>query len=411
MNFFRKIEIWIAALAVFFVPFNFIRTSFAYFTLADGLFILSLLIRLIVGTFPLNPIGRGTSLWLAGMALLWSGLLTSSIFQGDLIRGMIVTGQYAFTLLVIPAVIMQRPWRQTVLLVRIFCLSTFVMCVHGVYVIDVAGERYTRFVSGSGRLQGFVERENECGALIALAFPLLLWLVDTHRIRWWAAVPVVVAYLYGTMLTGSNTGMFTLVIGTVIYVLIAFDLRRVLMSGAIVAILGGGLLTLGQDYLPRVFRERVLVAFEAGDLEKAGTFEGRMALISESVEIARHTMLIGLGADSFQEVSAQGAPVHNTYMLVWTEGGLLALAGLVLVLISGLVPAMDASMIPRGRQSAAVAICSIIAFGLLINAAPHIYGRFWFTPLLLAISCATTLLEHGPPPKGALVRARLADAA
>lgn len=392
----KSIELVIAAAAVFFIPFNLLRFSFFYFTLADFLLLVSLSLRLYTRSFPTNPLRTGGVFWIGGILLLCTGFMASSTMNGSLERGLIVTGQYVFCYLVLPFAILGRPWPQTLLLVKMFCYSIFVICIFGVYLIHVDGQTNTRFVSGNGRLRSFMERENALAALIAMTVPLLLWLAAVKAIRRIVAAIGLVTMVYGTMLTGSNTGLFALAIAVVAYVVLAMPLRRALTIGAIGLAAVYFSVTLGRDYMPRVFQRRVLSALDSGSLDDAGTFEDRFSLILESLQFARDTMLIGFGPDQYRVISFWEAPVHNAYTLIWTEGGLIALTGFVAVLAGGYLASVSTMTVSRGRSYGTPAICIITTFALLINAAPHVYARFWITPVVLAIGIAVAFLNHGP---------------
>lgn len=396
----------------FFLPFNFLRLSFAYFTLADFLCLASLFLRLCRGNLPTYALLSGTTYWVFGVLLMVTGFLLSSLLNGDPIRGLIVTFQYMHTFLLLPLVVLGRSWEQTIALVKALCASVFLMCIFGVYVIHIDGQRNTAFVSGSGRLQSFVERENEAASVIAMTTPLLLWLWISGAIRPLFALLGLVAMLYGTMLTGSNTGLLTLAAALAAFLAVALSGRSLMGAVALGATTITAMLTVGRDYLPPVFQRRVLGALESGNLDEAGTFSHRFQLMLESIGVARDTILLGLGANQYRVQSFWEQPVHNAYLLLWTEGGLLSLVGLVLALCGGFVTGLAPLMRPGGRVYAAAAICVLGPFILLINAAPHIYGRFWMGPVFCGLAIATCFTRLGHAPRGKpLIRARQPRAA
>lgn len=389
-----SIEFGIAAAGVFLIPFNLLRLDFAYFTLADLLLSFSLFLRLCCGSWPTRPFGRGSIFWAAGLMLLLGGLFASSIIMGDLGRGLIVTFQYLFALGFMPCVMLGRSPRQTLILVAVFSLSIFVICAFGIYLIHIDGQRNTAFVSGNGRLRSFLERENALASLIAITVPLLIWLRRIDRLPTIALFVALIAMIYATMLTGSNTGTFALLIALLTSVLLTAPPRIVAVSFLFLAILFGWTLKGGYEYLPDVFQKRVLAAVESGNIDEAGTFLDRYNLIVESLEISKRTTILGLGPDQYREVSYWYLPVHNTYLLVWTEGGAIALAGLALITLGWWAAALDAAALAGGRSHAAPAIASVFAFMLLINAAPHIYARFWTAPIVLGVAIATAFVRE-----------------
>jgi O-antigen ligase len=269
-----------------------------------------------------------------------------------------------------------------------------VMCLHGIYVVDVVGERFTTFVSGSGRLLGFVERENECAALIALSVPLLLWLGFSRKLPPYAVTVLLILDVYAIMLTGSNTGLFAIVFAVTCFLSIAVTWRQGVLALACASLLFVSLTTWGRDFTPAIFQTRVLGALETGDIEEAGTFSGRVDLIDEAIDLAENSTVLGIGADSYREVSRYGAPVHNTYLLLWVESGFFGMIGFIVMLLGGLVLGIATFRRLGGRIDGICALTSVSLFALMLNAFPHMYGRFFVVPILLAMAPGAGLVRH-----------------
>jgi O-antigen ligase len=105
------------------------------------------------------------------------------------------------------------------------------------------------------------------------------------------------------------------------------------------------------------------------------------------------TTFVGIGVDQYREVSADKAPVHNIYLLLWAEGGLFALAGWVALLV---ILAMGALAARRtDKLAAALGLSVLSTFIIFSNAAPHMYARMWVVPLLLAMSPAFVINAAG----------------
>ena len=382
--------------AVFFAPFNFLRTDLFYFTLSDAFATLVLALMLFNRTLPIRFFGFVTPLWALGLTLMTGGLIVSSVVNGDVNRGLIVFVEYIFAYTVIPIVLGTRSWRELIPLVNVFVWSIICTCLFGIYLIHVVGETNTNFVSGSGRMMSFVERDNECAAVIGLTVPLVLWLREIGRYGIPRMVATLAILLYGLMLTGSNTGLLVTASGITIYHLVTFSWRKALAGlclAVLLALAGGG----ATEYLPPVFQKRVLGAIESGDLNQAGTFEGRERLIAEAAGLAENTTLLGFGADQYREISIYQAPVHNTYLLVLTEGGMFAALGLLLVLSAGFVAAGAVMRLPGGAPHAACTLAVSVVFAGILVAVPHVFGRFWVVPLALAIAVSLAFLRQGAP--------------
>lgn len=383
-----RVEFALAVAVVFFSPMNFLRLPTFYFTLSDALACLSLFLLVARGRLVMRPIGPlPTAVWMTGLALLLSGLLASSMINGNAIRGLVYVAQYFFAYFLLLLVIGGRSERQTIILAKAYLLCIVLMCLHGIYVITVEGQTNNTFVSGSGRLMGFVERENECAAMIALAIPMLLYLTGSGRITRLAllAVPVMG---YGVMLTGSNTGLASFALAIGLMALLTMNVRYFVPAAAFSAF---SILAIGiwaRDYLPATFQRRVLGALESGDIGQAGTFDERMDLIREAIGRADGTLLLGLGADQYAATSFLQQPVHNLYLLLWTEGGVLCMIGFITMIAAGFGPALTAWKHPAGRVVAACTFASLSLYLLEVNAFANVYGRFWAVPVILAVSLA-----------------------
>ncbi|WP_416357616.1 O-antigen ligase family protein [Aureimonas phyllosphaerae] len=390
-----RLELWLAVGAVFLAPFNILRVDAFYFTASDVLVVATLLARVTNRSFVYAPLGAATPLWNLGIMLLSVMLLASSLLHGAADRGVILWAQYCFAYLLLPYVVLARPWRETILLIKAFLASLVLMCLHGILVVDVLGERNTTFVTGSGRLVGFVERENECASLIAMGAPLALWLTASGSVRGWLRWPLLLLFAYGIALTGSNTGLIGLLLAIAAFTGLTASIWRI----AVAAGLGVGLLmvmvTWGREFLPPVFQRRVLGALENGDIDQAGTFAGRMQLIHEAMGMADHSLLFGFGADQYRVVSAFHAPVHNAYLLIWVEAGLLGVIGFALILLSGVLIGITAIGAGRDRLAGACALTAVCLFAATANAFPHLYGRFFVVPLLLGLAPSVVSLNYG----------------
>ncbi|SDA92784.1 O-antigen ligase family protein [Sinorhizobium sp. NFACC03] len=382
-------ELACATIAIFLSAANFLRLDAFYFTLSDAFCCLSICMRLISGGLPVRPFGRvGTTLWFAGVLLLGFGLAFSSLFTQAPARGLVILGQYLFAYIIILFVISGRTFADTLFLARAYVLSIVLMCLHGIYVIHWSGERNTAFVSGNGRLTGFAERENECASLIALALPLLLLLASSGRVKPWVLAAAIPVMLYAILLTGSNTGLASFAYGLFVFLILNLSWKGMVAAGASIV---GFLLTAwesGRDYMPVVFQRRVLSALESGDLSMAGSFQHRLELIHEALGKVESSFWIGLGADQFPVISAVRQPVHNVYLLLWTEGGAVSAIGFCVMLLGSVWAIARAFRAPGGRVVGACALVNVTLFALMANAFPHLYARFWSVPVILPLCLA-----------------------
>ncbi|RMA41548.1 O-antigen ligase family protein [Rhodophyticola porphyridii] len=386
----------LAALTVFLSPMNFFRLDVVYLTLADAAACATLLVMLLKGNVPRAPLGMATPIWLAGTLALAAGLTIGSVANGEMLPLVVVLLQYSFSLIVLVYVLAGRGYRQTVALMKVLVFSIAVVMAFGAYVVHYVPDPDLRLVSGSGRMRSLVERENAAAALGSIAIVLLLNLTLHGEFRRITAALVMPLLLYGVILTGSNTGLIITVFGITVTALFSGSTRVAFgffLAAAMAVVL---VMFAGDIILPEVFRERVLTALTTGDLNQAGTFEDRYFLIREALETARHTLVVGLGADQYSTISAHGAPVHNAYLLLLTEGGLISLFGLVLLLMTGVTLAWAAIAVAGARTEGLIALTIILIYAAMLNFFAHFYARFWGVPLVLALALAAACLNTKP---------------
>ena len=159
-----------------------------------------------------------------------------------------------------------------------------------------------------------------------------------------------------------------------------------MIQGALVVCVAiSAIFTVGYDYLPDVFKRRVLQGLESGSIEQAGTYEDRVELIIEALEKLDGSLLLGIGADQYREVSYWKAPVHNQYLLVWVEGGTIAIVGWMLILTTIVLVGVRSYQQRIGARGAAIVLAIALVFTLIANTTPHLYARSWILPVLLAM--------------------------
>lgn len=119
-------------------------------------------------------------------------------------------------------------------------------------------------------------------------------------------------------------------------------------------------------------------------MSQAGTFTHRSQLIAEAWEMSKDTLFIGLGVDRFRVVSIHGMPVHQFWMLLLTEGGLISFTGLVLMF--GVLGMMGLRAIQSHREDGAMVLAILAILFIFSTSIPHMYNRLWITPLMLALA-------------------------
>lgn len=393
------LERMLVGAAVFLAHFPLWRHAAVFFTLSDLLFCLTLVTIVLTRGLPRAPLGPLMPYWLGGCVLLVMPLVGSSLINGVPMRGLIVIAQYLFSFALLPFVIMGRDHDATIDLAKTFVAGSFVANVVGVAFYYAEFDGGFLYVSGAGRLAGFVGDPNGNAHMMALTYPFAVYLWLSGRMAPYYVAPVLLVLAVALVLTSSNNGLALTALGLLVFLVMLRDLRylgRALAGLAVCLLL---IFAWGSFWLPETFEQRVLGAVRSGSLDEAGTFEGRVALMKEAIELIDDTMLVGLGVDQYRVLSRFGAPVHNTFLLIWTEGGLPALIGWLSLLIMVVAGAV---LIGAHRLDGALGCAVGLVFACIGFTTSHTYGRHLVVPVHLAMALVLTSLaarsrETGAP--------------
>jgi O-antigen ligase len=373
------------------------------FTVSDALFITGFIYLLIVRRVPNAPFASLTPLLVIGYAVMMTGLFISSIFDADPMRFVIVSIQYGFAWLVLPFVLCGHGRDYTMSLAKYFLASVALMEAFGavIYFTFYRSFHETRsilgldFLSGSRRLGAFVTDANWNGAVAAMAVPFAVYLVSARQIRPITGAVAIALLLLGVVLSASFTAFCSVAAALLVFVA-AGVIRPPLWTIPIIVAISLGVAHYG---LPTQFEKRVGTAVATGEISQAGTFEGRLALVKNTWKLLGKHYILGVGADQDRVVNGLRAPVHNMYLLIWIEGGLLALLGWLLIICTFIARAISAYRFDRRAASLALSVVAIfITFSI---ASPHMYARLWAVPVLLALAIAQSAILDALRPRPA----------
>ncbi|MFC5040209.1 O-antigen ligase family protein [Ornithinimicrobium kibberense] len=237
--------------------------------------------------------------------------------------------------------------------------------------------------STSERRFGAFIGSNGLAKLIASMVPIVILLIVSKRFDVRSGAVVLVTLLFGLVLTASNGGALALAVGLVSILLLVRGpkVRRVLFA---VMVLTAGLVWLGVRVLglnTSVFTTRVYETLLAGDIESAGSFEQKLAIVRVALgELARNPLL-GRGAGWFAD--AFGINVHNTYLLIWVEAGAFGLLGLILILTTQATLSLRMGRFAQPSPLAGLALSFLIVFSFNLLTGTDMYQRFRILPLAL----------------------------
>jgi len=386
--------------AVFLAPYTTWRVmADMLFTASDALFCLAALLYLAARRMSVRPLGDFTPIWFLGLAMLLTGLLVGSVINGDPVRWIIVAVQYAFAFALVPMLMNAMTREMAIRQAKAALAGVVIMELFGVSVYyrlsgsyEAAKRFGPEFITGEHRLGAFMADANWNAAVIAMTVPLVFYLQRGRHIGTLYAAGSLVILLVALLFTGSFTGFTATVASVGLLFLIGGSLRSIRLIVALIA-MSGAVVASGVT-LPAAFEKRVVGALQNQDLNQAGTYSDRLDLVKEAWTIIDKTSVVGIGADQYRAVSRAQAPVHNVFLLLWAEGGLMAMFGWIAMI---LVPAVLAiRMIARDRLTAGLGLAVFTSFFIFSIAAPHMYSRSWVVPLFATLAL---LLTSGARPR------------
>lgn len=383
---------WVLSAAVFLACYTTWRIHFDYlFTIGDALFCFAALLLFMSGRVNIFPFGGLTILWYGGLFLMLLGLLISSLIHGNGERWLIVAGQYSFAFALLPMLLVHDVGGLLHRLILALVLGAAAMELFGAVVYFTTEHDYRtaqlfgyEFITGNNRLGAFTADANWNAAVIAMTLPFVFYLNRIGRISTFSTATLLGILGMGLVLTGSVTGFASAVVASAVFVLVAREGRIVRVVVLIGTVLGV-LVSMGAiSSLPDAFQRRVASAIETGDVSAAGTYMGRKALIDEAWDMTDRTTLVGIGVDQYRVESSHRMPVHNMFLLIWTEGGVFALIGWLMIMALPII--LSIFCLTRDRGTAGLGLAVTFVFISFSMASPHMYSRSWSVPLIVAMA-------------------------
>ena len=380
---------YLLLVGVFFASFQEFRPADILLTYSDIAFVLAAALIFVSRGFYISYFGSYTPAWHSFFALMIGALFVNSIFNDAETEWFTVTLQYAACYILLPMLLLGSVggrW-QTIALAFVIGVLAMEIIAFGIYQYydgdyDKLRAIAPQFSSGTGRWGAFGGNPNRHAAIIAMTLPLLYYLRTTRVFPALGFYIGVVVLAVALVFTASNSGVFATAIGTMVFLLVGG--LRVRFHHIVAGLVGVMIIVVAQPPLPTVFQSRVAPVFESGNLADAGTFSSRLSLAEEAWDFIREDPLTGVGVDQYREVSSHGLPVHNSHLLLWVEGGILALIGWIGML--GVLFTIILFSARRYRLERALAFSVLTIFLVFSMASAHMYARVWMLPVLLAIA-------------------------
>lgn len=325
---------------------------------------------------------------LCGAYLFCLGALLSTFASLDPIRSLGWTIRFAFLTLA-------WFWLGTVVLRRPDQVRTAVACWVLSLAISGAGAIAQLFggnvipdtAIAHGRMTGFAQNVNDLGGSAAVAFIAAVWLATSSARSmpvFFAGVVTGALVATGIVLSGSVGGLIAATVAAAAYLALTRPSLRVILLAAVIAATALAVMQLQvREGVPTPL-QRVQQVRQQG-----GTVSSRLEVYRSVIPRIESNPLIGVGMGAGVHANQSDLQVHNQLLGVWYEGGVLALLGLLLLLASLIVTALDARRcaLDGGQRllCAALLACLLayLAFGM---GAPTLYSRYGWVPAALVLA-------------------------
>jgi O-antigen ligase len=378
--------------AIFLVSFLSIHVPDILFTLSDALFLF-----LFIGNWrkkaDLLPNKFLKQVWNLAVFLFFLGFLISS-FNSDFIRFITLIIQYLFCFLVLSSVItnlVKNDIDYLFLLIKSYVAGIATVSLIGIILYFFFPDISINYSTSALRRMGsLMYNPNQLASNIATAFLFLLFLIERKKVNLAFKAFCMFCLLLGMALTSSFGGILALLSGTIVFFIIGKN-RAVVLNLIVVGIVSIIVFSFFIP-LPEVFSERVINNLKATDVADLGSYEARVKLAEKAWDFISANPITGVGADNFIEASHMHNDVHNGYILIWVEGGILSIFGLILItlifpLYAFLFGSADFKKDKLNLYS--VSFAFTLLFILNISSHTQFYGRYWFVPFFLLLNYIT----------------------
>jgi O-antigen ligase len=339
-------------------------------------------------------------LWFLAGWLIIFGLTVSDLFRGNTLENILkITGQYFWSYLVIPCILFAQPLEVIRSALFAFLWGFFISVALGMGIAVVNPAWYqamtvSEIFAIEDRVGSFLG-PNAQAKLSAMFLPLVIAYIARRESFIWLWRLWITVIAVGLLGAASFAGLFSAVVALLGVVLLmprlfmkTFIWIAVLTVLLIVFVLLVAPLRPGNNLEAAL--TRLTKPFETNSLEAVPSFQIRFQLMQEALEQIHRSPIVGLGAGKYQQYSTFQISVHNTYLLLWSEGGILSFVGILLFVLVPLVFTLVHAFRYFPKQGMdlhrAIYLCygiGILVFSLNIFSNTYSFSRYTVVPMLL----------------------------
>lgn len=358
------------------------KPSSINFTYSDTLFLISIIFIFIFKNKNINfnvfEDKVSTLIYFFGVLLLFSGFSISSIFYGSNINYTTIILQYFMLLVIIPLTLKNSNIKLKKSLL-IIMLSMTITILFGVYLYY-----FTSNISYSigGRMGSLFKNPNTLAKNISLLIPIIFILIYKYYMnKAWLFFPV---FGLGLLLASSFGGIIASFLSLLL--VLSFTRQFKTIVKVIIILTISSFFLIGVFGIPEIFEERILSSQNEFELEDAGSFSYKKQLMKNSIKLISENPFIGLGLGNYGNNVSGSSTVHNTYLLIWVEGGLFSIVGLVIIFLSFLMKIIK-NYKDQYYFGSTLTVFIIIMLNFLTNV--HFYNRYSLITLFLLLTLYT----------------------
>jgi len=260
-----------------------------------------------------------------------------------------------------------------------FSMLFVTLCIPLGALTDIFGG-FRKFMFGGGRSGGLFASPNLAGVHVSFTLALVLFFTLNSKRFFWFFLVCIPLVFYAGFLTFSKATLITQIFIVLLFFAYNFTqlfrvkksvMRRFLLSAFIV--LGGFIYFIPQikEYTEnlqysQLKRLEQTLGLLSGEINEENTTD-RAGLWGQAFELIGANPITGYGTGSFHKLPKGDLGVHNTYLMVWGEGGIIAIIALLIFIFVTMYRSFFWITIPSYRFLALV--ISIIIFVQMYGAA------------------------------------------
>lgn len=401
----HTIEGILVILACFLLPFPSLGIIGTPVTASDLLLMLAGILVLLRSASVNFYLGKSTGWilwWVFASVLIIAGLLLSDMLRGNTLDNLLrITGQYFWAYLLIPLLLLSQPTKTLQTALFALLLGVLISVGLGAGLALVAPGLYQQTIAA-----GLFVIEDRVGAFLGpnaqaklitflLPFVFLQIALRAHpQWFWWAWVIIAGVGLVGAASFAGLISATVAIFGS-LFILGKYFAKFTLHLSIVSMFLYAAIMFLAPTWSDGNFEaslDRLRQPLEMGSVEGISSYGVRMMLMVEAWEQIQRSPFIGLGPGKYSDYSAFQIKVHNTYLLLWAEGGILSFLGIAGF---GSIPIFFAFYLwyqqrrhPRFRDASMFLGCyllMVVIFMINIFSNTNSFTRYTVVPVLLTM--------------------------